>query len=239
MKKDTFIETSRVLAFREAANIVKDTVKGQPGLMLAWGLAGRGKTMCSERYAVQNDDCVFVRVFQDWTPLAMLSTICRHINGMDPRRVDPAKQIIIEELDDRPRMILIDEADRLNINNVEHLRDIHDQTGAPIVLIGEPSLYGKLKARRRILERITRRVEFGPVTAEDVLLYGVKACDLDIDPSAAVELVRRCQGSFRLLYHLMVDVNRFAKANKTDTVTLEMVESIPDHRKAPTPERER
>ena len=236
--KNVFIETSRVTLFREAAGVVADTVKGQPGLMLAWGYAGRGKTECTKEYAVRNPDSVYVRVHQDWTPRAMLSAICYEINGMNPHRVDTAKRVIIEELDRRPKMILVDEADRLVIGNVEHLRDIHDDTGAPIVLIGEPSLYGRLTSRRRIWERVTRVVEFGPVKTEDVILFGMKACDLTIEPAAAIELVRRCQGSFRLLYHLMVDQERQAKANKINTVTLEMVESLPDRRKAPTPEKE-
>lgn len=236
--KNVFIETSRVLAFREAASVLADTNKGQPGLMLAWGLAGRGKTMCAQEYAVREEHCIYVRVHQDWTPRAMLSAICYAINGMNPYRTDAAKKAIIEELDTRSLIVLIDEADRLSISNMEHLRDIHDETGAPIILIGEPALYGRLTARRRIWERVTRVVEFGPVKDDDVLMFGIKACGLTIEPPAVLELVRRCQGSFRLLYHLMVDLERQAKANHSEKVSFDMIESLPDHRKAPTPEKE-
>jgi DNA transposition AAA+ family ATPase len=168
----------------------------------------------------------------------MLARICRELNGMNPARVELAKQVIIEELDSRPRVLLIDEADRLNTGNIEHLRDIHDETGAAIVLIGEPSLYGRLKTRRRVWERVTRSVEFGPVTDEDVVVFGVRACDLKIEAAAAGYLVKRCQGSFRLLFHLMLDLERVARANKTKEITLELVQALPDRRKAPTPEKE-
>jgi DNA transposition AAA+ family ATPase len=236
--KNIFIETARVMAFREAANVVADTVKGQPGLMMAWGYAGRGKTMCAREYAVRTADAVYVRVYEGWTPRGMLARICRELNGMNPARVELAKQVIIEELDSRPRVLLIDEADRLNTGNIEHLRDIHDETGAAIVLIGEPSLYGRLKTRRRVWERVTRSVEFGPVTDEDVVVFGVRACDLKIEAAAAGYLVKRCQGSFRLLFHLMLDLERVARANKTKEITLELVQALPDRRKAPTPEKE-
>jgi len=236
--KNIFIETARVMAFREAATVVADTVKGQPGLMMAWGYAGRGKTMCAREFAVRTSEAVYVRVYEGWTPRAMLARICQEINGMNPSRVDLAKQVIIEELDSRPRVLLMDEADRLSTGNIEHLRDVHDETGAPIILIGEPSLYGRLKARRRVWERVTRVVEFGPVTDEDVVVFGVRACDLKIEAAAAQHLVKRCQGSFRLLYHLMIDLERLARANNTKTVTLELVTSVPDRRKAPTPEKE-
>ncbi|MBU8910675.1 MAG: ATP-binding protein [Desulfobacterales bacterium] len=236
--KNVFIQTSNVTAFNEAANVVSDTVKGQPGLMVAWGYAGRGKTECSRAYAVRTPSAVYVRVFEDWTPRAMLARICFELNGMQPGSVERAKRILIEELEQSAKIILIDEADRLTMSNIEHLRDIHDETGTPIVLLGEPSLYGRLTSKRRIWERVTRVVEFKPVNTEDIILYGLKASDLKVQPAAAHDLSRRCQGSFRLLYHLMVDLERKARANKTREIELEMIESLPNRRLAPTPEKE-
>ena len=237
--KDVFIDTSRTAAFNEAMSIVADTEKGQPGLVMGWGLAGRGKTMAAQRYVTHNRGAVYIRVYQDWTPRAMLAAICSRLNGMNPVRVDKAKQAIIEELDAKQgTVLLIDEADRLAMNNIEHLRDIHDETGVPIALIGEPSLYAKLTARRRILERVTRRVEFGPIQDVDVVMFGAKACGLTIQPDAAVSMVSRSTGSFRLLFHLMVDAERMAQANKTDTITMEMIDSIPNRRMTPSPEKE-
>ncbi|MCP3941429.1 MAG: AAA family ATPase [Desulfobacteraceae bacterium] len=236
--KNVFIETSNVMAFREAASVIFDTVKGQPGLMVDWGYAGRGKTECAKKYAVDTPGAVYVRAYESWTPRAMLSKICFEMNGMQPSRVDQAKRILIEELDRPGKIILIDEADRLAITNIEHLRDIHDETGTPIILIGEPSLYGRLTSKRRIWERVTRVVEHKPVQAEDVILFGVKACGLKIEPEAAFGLVKECKGSFRLLYHLMVELERKAKANKLTQVDLELVESLPNRRVAPTPDKE-
>jgi hypothetical protein len=129
--------------------------------------------------------------------------------------------------------LLIDEADRLNIRLVEHLRDIHDETGCPVVLIGEPTLYAQLKARARIWQRVTRVVNFGPVIVDDVVLFGLKACGIKIDAQAANGLLKRCQGSFRLLYHDMVDLERVAKANDTSDVPMDLVEMLPDRRLAP------
>ncbi|MCK5100797.1 MAG: AAA family ATPase [Desulfobacteraceae bacterium] len=235
--KNVFIPTSRVTKFREAISVVADTKKGQPGLMLVWGQAGRGKTVCAKEYAVQTEKAAYVRVHENWTPRAMLARICQEINGMQPVRVEQAKQVIIEELDRTPGIILMDEADRLTVSNVEHLRDIHDETGVPIILIGEPSIYARITARRRIWERVTRVVEFGPVNSEDVVIFGMKACDLKIQGEAAQALVSNCEGSFRLLYHLMVELERKAKANKIKDIDLEIIESLPNRRVAPTKER--
>lgn len=235
--KNIFIVTERVNAFREAMAVVADTEKGQPGFMVNWGPAGFGKSECAKQYAVNHEDSVYFRVYEDWTPTAMLGDICRKLTGMQKYTVAVLKRIVIEELDNRPRVLLIDEADRLDIKLIEHLRDIHDETGCPIVLIGEPSLYSRLKARARIWQRVTRVVDFGPVVVDDVVLFGLKACGLKIEAQAAATMVKRCQGSFRLLYHIMVEAERIAKANTTDTITLDIVNQMPDRRPAPARER--
>ena len=231
--ENVFVETSRVIDFRQAAAVVSDTAKGHPGLMVAWGLAGRGKTMCAREYAVRHPEVIYIRVFEGWTPTAMLARICEELNGLRPRRTNQAKRMILEELDMAPRTLIMDEADRLDNSNVEHLRDIHDETGAPIILVGEPSLYGRLTSRPRIWQRVTRVVEFGAVTTEDVVIFAMKACSLKVEPAAAVALVKRCQGSFRLLYHAMIELEQMARANKAETIPAKMIKALPDRRKAP------
>ena len=58
--------------------------------------------------------------------------------GLSPARSAAAsKDRIIDRLIDEPQTFFVDEADRLHINRIEDLRDIHDETGSPIVLIGE------------------------------------------------------------------------------------------------------
>lgn len=224
------------MAFLEAANILSDTIKGHPGLMIVWGLAGRGKSECAKKYATKmNEKAIYVHVQEDWSQTDFLAEICERINGMRPARKGYAKRVILEEFDKPPhRILIIDEADRLIMHNIEHLRDMHKLTGISIVLIGEPSIYGKLSARKRIMDLVTRVVEFGPVTEEDVILYGLKACDLRVLPDAAVEISGRIEGSWRQLLILMVDIERKCKASKLNEVTQDLVQSISDKKIAPT-----
>lgn len=230
--KNVFLETKRVIAFREAMGVVEDVEKGQPGLAVVWGKPGRGKTECAREYAVRTG-AVYLRVMEDWTPRAMLSKLCSEINDMEPGTVDRCKKIIVSELDMTVRTILVDEADRLKVTNIEHLRDIHDLTGAPVVFIGEPSIYAVINSRRRIWSRVTRTVEFGPIVPEDVLLLGLKAADLKISPEAAHRLTRRSEGDFRLLWLDMRDLERVAKANSTQEITEEMVQALPPRKPGP------
>jgi len=231
------LETKRVVAFRQAIAVVEDTVKGHPGIMVVWGYSGRGKSSCVEKYATDTG-AVYLYIENELTPLTLLKQICRELNGMEPGQKAKAKQIIVEELEESPRTLLIDEADKLCINCIEHLRDIHDLTGIPLVLIGEPKIYGTLHSRKRLWSRVTRTIEFGPVTIEDVILLGMKACDLKVKPGAANELLRRCKGDFRPLYHDLRDLEILAKTNSLTEIEQDLVQTITDRRKPLTPAKE-
>lgn len=232
--KNVFIETKRVVAFREAAKIVGDAQKGQPGLMLVWGNPGRGKTECAKEYAVRTG-AIYIRTMQDWSAKAMLNAVCNAINGMEPPTIERTKKILLQELDDNPRVIMIDEADRLKYSNIEHLRDIHDETGTPFIFIGEPSLYTKVITNGgRTGSRVTKGLEFGPIIPEDVLLFGLKAADLKIAPEAAQSLCIRSGGDFRYLWQDIRDLEVTAKANSTNAVPVSMVKTLPVRNQGPT-----
>lgn len=234
--KNEFIITSRVVAFREAMGIVEDTAKGHPGIMAAWGYSGRGKSECVKQYAADTG-AVYVYVRSQWSPRGLLGHICTKLNGMRPVQVDIAKEIICEELAKDRRTLLIDEADLLGIHCIEHLRDIHDLTGAPLVLVGEPALYASLHARKRIWSRVTKTVEFGPVEIEDILLLGRKACDLKITPEGGLALQKRCRGDFRPLYHDLRNLETFVRDNGLDKVSGRVVGELPLPVRSPAPEK--
>lgn len=235
--KNEFLVTKRVTAFLEAVSILEDTIKGHPGMMMLWGLSGRGKTSCIEKYATETDALYFY-VQNGMTPAGLMGELVREMNGMNAARIIQAKRIITEELDERPRTLLIDEADKLSIDCIEHLRDIHDMTGNPIVFVGEPSLYGKLNARKRLMSRVTKTVEFGPVALEDVLVLGKRACDLKITPDAGNLLLKRCGGDFRPLYHDMRDIEQMAAANDVQVIEPDMVRQLGKRLTQPTPFKE-
>lgn len=242
--KHVFLETENVRRFREVLWILEDTERGQPGICVAWGQAGRGKTVCGKEYAVRTG-AVYLRVMEDWTPRAMLAALCRELNGSEPSSVERCKRIACDEIERQKKTVLVDEADRLNIGQVEHFRDIHDVTGAPIVLIGEEHLFPTLSARRRLWSRVTQTVEFKPITIEDIVLFGLKAADLRIDPEAARRIAGRSGGDFRLVWTDVQALEQMARAAAAPAATppcktaggksidLGMVEALPGRRLGP------
>ena len=236
--KNVFLETGNVVAFREALSVLEDTDRGQPGLGVVWGRAGRGKTVCAREHAVRTE-AIYLRVLEGWTPRAMLASLCRSLNGTEPRSAEACKQTICEQLEKRgaekrSQTILVDEADRLDMHLVEHYRDIHDLTGAPVVLVGEEVLFAMLNARRRLWSRVTQTVEFGSITAEDAMLFGFRAADLKLEPAAAQRIVARAGGDFRLVWIDVHDLDQMARASGTRAVDVRMVEALPKRRTSPS-----
>ncbi len=224
--RNVFLETANVRRFREAMVALEDIEAGQPGLAVVWGVAGRGKTVCAREYAVRTG-AVYVRVMQDWTPRAMLGSVCRMLRGQEAGTVERCRRLVCEALDADPRPILVDEADRLKVEQIEHFRDIHDMTGVPVVLIGEQHLFAQIESRRRLWSRVTRTVEFGPIGAEDIMLFAFRAADLKMEPEAARKVEKMSGGDFRRVWQAVWELERIARANKVKTVEVGMVDRIP------------
>ncbi len=234
--KQTFLETENVRRFREALWSLEDIERGQPGIGVVWGQAGRGKTICAREYAVRTS-AVYLRVMEDWTPRAMLSALCLDLNGSEPRSVEACKKIACKELENQQKTLLIDEADRLPVGLVEHLRDLHDASGMPVVLIGEEHLFPVLSARRRLWSRVTQTVEFKPISTEDIVLFGLKAADLRVLPDVAAAIWRRSSGDFRLIWTDMQALEQMARAQGAKQADLKMVEALQARRLGPKPAR--
>ena len=232
--KNVFLETDNVRRFRAAAQVLEDIEKGQPGLFVCFGRAGRGKTDCSREYAVAHN-AIYIRVLQDWTPRAMLAEVCHAINRTRPASVEKCRNMIFHALQVSRRTLIVDEADRLNrVSMIEHFRDIHDVTGAPVILVGEQSLYATMALRRRLWSRVTQTVEFGPIKTEDIMLFGMKAADMKVDPDAAAMVGKRSGGDFRLIWQDMRSLESMARANGTAHVTVDMVKQLPDRKPKPS-----
>ncbi|MGE4552905.1 MAG: AAA family ATPase [Desulfovibrionaceae bacterium] len=227
MQHGVFIETENVSRFRAVMRQALDTERGRPGMVCVWGSAGLGKTLAAEQFYAQHGGA-YVRVWEDWTQQAMLQAICYELTGSRPHGADRCKWRIVEALHDAPRVIYVDEADRLHMRRIEDLRDIYVYTGTPIVLIGEPGLPVKLSAHARVDDRIPAeyRVEFQGITATDVLLYAQEAAGLALTPEACALTAKTTKGNFRRVHNMLLSLEQAAAAAETVEVDAEMVRRL-------------
>jgi len=225
MRKDVFIETGNVTEFRRKIRTLEDTVEGETGFALVYGQAGRGKTETARNYYAQNGG-IYLRVMGGWTKTAFVQALCLLTSGESPANFAVCKRRVIESLDAAPRTIFVDEADRLHVERIDDLRDIHDMTGAPVVLIGELEMKGLLGERRRIWSRVKQVIEFGPVSEEDVAILAEEAAGLEVAPEAGALIVRRADGDFRLVWTLLGHLEKAAKARDTKVIDAKLAGDV-------------
>jgi hypothetical protein len=131
-------------------------------------------------------------------------------------------------LDKAPRTIYIDEADRLPFGRLEDLRDIHDETGCPICLIGELGLAAQVRARSRIDDRIPAefRIPFKPISPRDISLYALEAASLRLSGPACQVVHRLSKGNFRRAHNYILSLEQMAKAAQTGKVDEAMAQRL-------------
>jgi hypothetical protein len=225
MRRDIFIETGNVAKLRKALSVLSDTERGRPGLGVVQGEAGRGKTMAAMEWHATNGG-IFLRVMEGWSQFSFLQALTYEVSGDRPGNTGRCRNRIMDALTANPQPVIVDEADRLHMARIEDLRDVHDMTGCPVILIGEEGFYPKLHARRRVHSRVVEVVNFDPIQAEDVMLFAAQAASLDVTPEACHKLATLAKGSFRVVYGFVLRLEDYAKAQGTNAIDAKVVDAL-------------
>ena len=189
-----FIETANTRKFYEICNELSDPMSMVgPSMAMVTGQAGRGKTEAARHFAV-NADAIYIPPLNIRSPAMLLREIAFELASTRPGRSDACLEIIGSEMSKHRRLIIIDEADLLQMNNLEMLRNVNERYACPVLLIGEEMLKGKIASRRRLASRIRRRMEFTPITQQDIS-YFFKQALAKLPADAASEIHKFSRGS--------------------------------------------
>ena len=223
--KDVFVPTEN---FQRLQSICDDCMDSSHGLEMAavLGRAGRGKTTAAHRIATMNLNSVFVR-FEEWmSPIGLIREITFNVAGTRPRAMQTCRGLLQDELSRQRRIVLVDEADRMSLRHLNALRDLHDIFRAPVVMIGEESLRGKLGQERRLVSRVRETVNFQPVGQNDIVVFYRKALDLALKPDHAGKFAKHSQGDFRLVVKDALAVERIMRASGLKEITEKLVGEV-------------
>ncbi len=164
-----FVKTRNVKNFIGLMNNLIDKSNEVPKMGLIYGDPGLGKTQTAVWWAT-NNDAVYVRAQNKMTCRWLLEKIVYELGESPSRKMADLVEQCITHLRLKPQIIIIDEVDYL-INRhriVETLRDLHDLTGVPIVLIGMQEAKTKLGKYRHLYDRISEIIEFKPFSKDDL-----------------------------------------------------------------------
>jgi DNA transposition AAA+ family ATPase len=139
-------------------------------------------------------------------------------------------------IQDPTTLILVDEADRLQMNSLEQMRSIFDEGETGIVLIGMPGIEKRIARFPQFYSRIGFVHEFRPLDATEMqeLLekhwtpVGVTLPDIPLSPEVMARLIRMTGGNFRLLTRLLTQIERVLEVNELQLISIEVVEAARD-----------
>ena len=193
---------------------------GVPGIGLICGDTGFGKTTAAAWYA-NHTNAVYVRALALWTPSAMLGAIMRELDSKPLPSNAAMMEFIITRLMLTNRPLFVDEADYLAGSKrlLETLRDLHDVSTMPLILIGMKDFRQRIMHREQLAGRISQWVEFRPADLEDARVLAETVCEVDVADDLLAELHQKTGGSMRGLVVGLSRVEAFAKKNNLKRVS--------------------
>ena len=156
----------------------------QKSMGIVYGDAGIGKTMSINEYARTHPEAVVIRAsIAISKQLAFMKAISRKLKCSSGRRLDEIYLDIVEKLTGSEKIIIIDEAQHLNYSVLEGLRDIFDESGVPIVLVGNKEVYSKLlgKGEAAFAQLFSRNAIRKELTTNHVKKDDIKLIFPDLD----------------------------------------------------------
>lgn len=164
------------------------------------------------------------------TRMGMVRTMYKVLNRGEEEEYSTSS---FEEID----LIIVDEIDRLKVQNLEQLRDIYDQNDIAMILIGMPGIEKRLARYPQLYSRIGFAHEFDKLSKDEthhILEFKWEELGLSIkledfsDYEAITSIIKITGGNFRLIQRLFTQIERILEINNLETITTEVVEAARD-----------
>lgn len=134
-------------------------------------------------------------------------------------------------------LIIVDEIDRLKLQQLEQLRSIYDENDLAMIFIGMPGIEKRLSRYPQLYSRIGFAHEFDHLSKDEthhILEYKWSDLGIDLkledfaDYEAITTIIKITKGNFRLIHRLFAQIDRILKINHLDVITIDVVEAARD-----------
>ncbi len=207
-----FVRTKNVKNFVSLMEEVKQLPNNIPKIILVYGEYGLGKSETIKWWTFKND-CIYVRANQGMTSRWLLSEIAEELGEEAFWHIQDTFNLVEQKLKQNPKPLIIDEVDYLVNNNViEVLRDLHDRTGCPMILVGMVNIDKKLSRYPHLKDRIYKSFKFESYDKQDIKQILSELSEIPITNDGLEYLATR-HNQFRQIVKLINKIEKFAIIN--------------------------
>ncbi|MES1936713.1 ATP-binding protein [Salinisphaera hydrothermalis] len=219
--KYEIVQTENIARLHEASTALMERHVGMPGMGVVHGDTGYGKsTACA--WLNNRVHGIYVRARALSTPSSFLGSILKEIDVEPARSCAGMVDQLVERLALSGRPLMIDEADYVaeTARLTETLRDIHDLSTVPVILIGMAGITRKLDRRRQLSGRLAQSVEFTGMDLEDARLVADTLCEIRVAEDLLADLRDKAAGEIRRVVVGLTRIEQRARQLNTDTLDL-------------------
>ena len=220
-----FVRTKNVKKFVALMEEVKQLPANIPKIVLVFGEYGLGKSETIKWWTFKND-CIYVRANQGMSSRWLLSEVAEELGEEAFWHIQDTFNLVEHKLKQNPKPLIIDEVDYLVNNNViEILRDLHDRTMCPMILVGMINIDKKLSRYPHLKDRIYKTFKFEPYDKQDIKQILSELSEIPIMNDGLEYLATR-HNQFRQIVKLINKIEKLAKTNELKELNEKNLRSI-------------
>ena len=221
-----FVKTQNVRNFIGLVENLINKPKNIPKMGLVYGEPGLGKSQTALWLACKYDG-IYLRVSNLMTGRWLLEKIVKELDEIPRFLTSDNFNIVVKKLKQNQQVIFIDEIDYLmnNYKTIETLRDIHDETGCPIIFIGMGLAHRKLERYKHLYDRFSEILKFETFGVNDLSQIINQLSEISFTPDA-IEYIHTKYNRFRQIVQLINQMEIFAKDNNLAEINMEVISQI-------------
>ena len=221
-----FVKTQNVKNFIGLVENLINKPKNIPKMGLVYGEPGLGKSQTALWLACKYDG-IYLRASNLMTGRWLLEEMVKELDEIPRFLTSDNFNIVVKKLKQNPQVIFIDEIDYLmnNYKTIETLRDIHDETGCPIIFIGMGLAHRKLERYKHLYDRFSEILKFETFGVDDLSQIIGKLSEITFTPDA-IEYIHTKYNRFRQIVQLINQMETFVKDNNLAEINMEVISQI-------------
>ena len=211
--KPVFVKTKNVKGFINLIHNLKNKPENITKIGLVYGNAGLGKTKTALYLSIQHD-AIYVRATNSMSPKWLLEEIAKELDEIPRFYTADIFRQCVNTLRSNPQMIIVDEIDYLlaDFRTIETLRDLHDETGVPIIMVGMQLAKHKFKKHTHLFDRISEIYKFSEFEYADIRQITEEISEIEITKDAVCLIYNKAK-SFRQIVNTIDAFEKVAQAN--------------------------